>query len=48
MNVIIIAIYRSSGDFIYNPVSSTRIEALDRLIAIGQQEGLIKLNALCG
>lgn len=47
MNVIIVAIYRENDDFIYNPRSSTILAANDRLIAIGQTEGLAKLNEMC-
>lgn len=47
MNVIIVAIYRENGEFIYNPISSTVLAANDRLIAIGQTEGLAKLNDMC-
>ncbi|NIV72589.1 MAG: potassium channel protein, partial [Calditrichae bacterium] len=48
LNIIIVAIYRADGQFIYNPTSSATIQKGDRLIAIGQSEDLIKLTQLCG
>jgi voltage-gated potassium channel len=47
LNIIIIAIDKSEGNFVYNPQSSAKIEAEDKLIAIGQLESLNKLNGLC-
>jgi voltage-gated potassium channel len=47
LNIIIIAIDKSEGKFVYNPISSTKIEADDKLIAIGQAENLNKLTRLC-
>jgi voltage-gated potassium channel len=47
LNIIIIAIDKSEGNFVYNPQSSAKIEAEDKLIAIGQLENLNKLNGLC-
>ncbi len=47
LDIIIIAIDKSGGKFVYNPQSSTIIEAEDKLIAIGQVENLNKLNKLC-
>ncbi len=47
LNIIIIAIDKSGGKFVYNPQSSTRIEVNDKLIAIGQIENLNKLTSLC-
>jgi voltage-gated potassium channel len=47
LNVMIVAIYRANDEFIYNPKSSATIQAGDRLIAIGEAEGLPKLNQLC-
>jgi len=47
LNIIVIAIDKSEGNFVYNPQSSTKIEAEDKLIAIGQVENLNKLNTLC-
>lgn len=47
LNIIIIAIDKSGDKFVYNPQSSAKIEAGDKLIAIGQLENLNKLNKLC-
>jgi len=47
LNVMIVAIYRKNGKFIYNPKSSATIQADDRLIAIGEAQSLPKLNQLC-
>ncbi len=47
MNIIIVSIYKKSGKFIYNPLSSARIEAGDKLIAIGENTSLQKLNKMC-
>ncbi len=47
LNIIIIAIDKSGGHFVYNPKSATIIEAEDKLIAIGGIESLNKLNKLC-
>ena len=47
LNIIIIAIDKSEGNFVYNPQSSAKIEVGDKLIAIGQVENLNKLTNLC-
>jgi voltage-gated potassium channel len=47
MNIIIVSIYKTSGKFIYNPLSSAKIEAGDKLIAIGESSSLQKLNSMC-
>jgi len=47
LNIIIIAIDKSKGNFIYNPQSSAVIEEDDKLIAIGHVENLNRLNGLC-
>ncbi len=47
MNIIIVSIYKKSGKFIYNPLSSAKIEAGDKLIAIGESSSLQKLNKMC-
>ncbi len=47
LNIIIVAIFRSDGTFIYNPFSNTEIREGDRLIAIGSQKALEELNRLC-
>ncbi len=47
LDIIIIAIDKSHGKFVYNPKSSTIIEGGDKLIAIGHVEKLNKLNKIC-
>lgn len=47
MNIIIVSIYRKSGKFVYNPLSSSKINAGDKLIAIGERSSLQKLNNMC-
>jgi voltage-gated potassium channel len=47
LNIIVVGINRGEGDFIYNPVSSSLIEANDKLIAIGEESNLQKLAELC-
>ncbi len=47
LNIIIIAIFRKDGTFIYNPTSSTVVQEGDRLIAIGSAKALQQLNNLC-
>ncbi len=47
LDIIIIAIDKSGGNFVYNPQSSAIIESGDKLIAIGQVEHLNKLTGLC-
>ncbi len=47
LNIIIVAIFRKDGTFIYNPFSNTKILEGDRLIAIGNQTALEELNKLC-
>ncbi len=47
LNIIIVAIFREDGKFIYNPYSNTKILEGDRLIAIGNQAALEELNKLC-
>lgn len=47
LNIIIVAINRNDGDFMYNPESSSVIEADDKLIAIGEDNNLKKLVVLC-
>ncbi len=47
LNIIIIAIDKSGGNFVYNQQSSAKIEAGDKLIAIGHGDNLNKLNTLC-
>lgn len=47
LNVIVVAIFRNTGEFIYNPTPDIKLLLNDRLIAIGSQESLSKLNDLC-
>jgi voltage-gated potassium channel len=47
MNVIIVAINKPDGTFIFNPKSTTALEAKDRLIALGEKKSLEKLSRLC-
>jgi len=47
MNIIIVAIYKQDGKFIYNPKSSTEIAAHDKLIAIGETKDLSTLADSC-
>ena len=44
LNVMVIAIYKSNGSFIYNPQSIEKIETGDKLIVIAETENLAKLN----
>ncbi len=47
LNIMIIAVFRKDGKYIYNPRSSTVIQAGDRLIAIGESLSLEKLAVQC-
>lgn len=47
LNIIIVSIQKRDGKFIYNPQSSTKIEAGDKLIALGEESNLRKLQKLC-
>lgn len=47
LNIIVVAIYKHEGKLVYNPASSMKIEAGDRLMAIGEQSGLEQLTILC-
>ena len=47
LNIMIIAIVKGDGNFLYNPKSSTVIEEGNKLIAIGENENLSKLTELC-
>jgi K+/H+ antiporter YhaU regulatory subunit KhtT len=42
----VIAIYKSSGKFIYNPRSTEKIELGDKLIVIAETANLEKLNKM--
>lgn len=46
LNVIIIGIYRSEGELIYNPQSQTKLNLNDTLIVIGRIEELKKLQRI--
>ncbi len=46
LNVMVIAIYKSDGSFIYNPQSTEEIEIGDKLIVIAETENLAKLNKM--
>ena len=48
LNIIIVAVRRSDGDFIYNPGSGLDFREGDRLIAVGEQEMLQRLSQVCG
>ncbi|MFC2084609.1 potassium channel family protein [Bacteroidota bacterium] len=47
LNIIIVAIYRNDGSFVYNPKSTTEIKEGDKLIAIGELNSLSRLTRLC-
>ena len=47
LDVIVVAIWKSSGEFIYNPKSTTVIEVADKLIAIGERSRLFQLTDMC-
>jgi voltage-gated potassium channel len=46
LNIVVVSIRRSDGQIIFNPSGETRILGGDMLIAIGNEESLIRLNAL--
>ncbi|MFZ0391710.1 MAG: potassium channel protein [Calditrichia bacterium] len=46
LNIIIVAITTQSGDPIYNPQSSARINAGDKLIVIGEEKNIIELKKM--
>jgi voltage-gated potassium channel len=48
LNVIIVAIRRESGDFIYNPKTGTEIHGGDKLICIGNSDRMADLAEICG
>ncbi len=47
LNIIIVAIHRKDGKFIYNPRGIVKLEAGDKLIAVGEKEKLLKLDDYC-
>jgi voltage-gated potassium channel len=46
LNIVIVSIRRDDGEIIFNPSGSAQIESGDMLIAIGNAESLVRLNAL--
>src|SRR5690349_24169128 len=46
LNIVIVSIRRDDGEIIFNPSCETKIEGGDMLIAIGNPESLLRLNAL--
>lgn len=48
LNIIIVSIQKKDGKFNYNPISSTKLEVGDKLIALGEESNLDKLQNLCG
>ncbi len=47
LNIIIVSVQKKGGKFIYNPLSSTKLEEGDKLIALGEESNLRKLQNLC-
>lgn len=47
LDIIIVAIYKKDGTFIYNPKSSAMLQQNDKLIAIGEEVKLEMLTKLC-
>ncbi|MFC2134284.1 potassium channel family protein [Bacteroidota bacterium] len=47
LNIIIVAISRIDGKFIYNPTSTTKFAEGDKLIAIGEKKALAQLDKYC-
>ncbi len=47
LNIIIVAMFKSDGKFVYNPNANTMLEEGDKLIAIGETEKLHQLEKLC-
>jgi len=46
LDIVVVAIRRSSGDMLFNPSGDVGIEAGDMLIAIGHPDSLAKLKVL--
>jgi voltage-gated potassium channel len=46
LNIMVVAINKSDGRFIYNPTFSTILEEGDRLIALGERASLLRLTKL--
>lgn len=47
LNIIVIAIRRAGGDFVYNPASTVVLSPDDRLMAVGERRRLEELSSLC-
>jgi voltage-gated potassium channel len=47
LNIIVVTVTKQNGSFVYNPQSSTVLEAGDRLIVLGERAQLQELSALC-
>ena len=45
--VIVLAIRRADGEMLFNPPAEARISSGDHLIAMGEPQGLRKLEAVC-
>ena len=45
--LIVVAVEKTSGKMIFNPMSSYVIETGDKLIALGEEENLIKFSGVC-
>jgi voltage-gated potassium channel len=47
LNIMVVSVHRPDGTFVYNPSSSTVLEAGDRLIVLGERANLVQLTRLC-
>jgi len=45
--LIVVAVEKTSGKMVFNPMSSYVIETGDKLIALGEEENLIKFSGVC-
>jgi voltage-gated potassium channel len=45
--LIVVAVKKESGRMIFNPSTTYHIEKMDRLIALGEEEALARLNSVC-
>lgn len=48
LDLIIVAIKKSTGEMLFNPASHTRVQIGDTLIALGQKKNLVTLSELLG
>jgi len=48
LSIMVIAITREDGTLVYNPEASIKFESNDKIIVIGEEENLYRLNELCG